>query len=617
MKYRPEIDGLRALAVIPVILFHAGFKFFSGGFVGVDIFLVISGYLITSILVEEINQKRFSIINFYERRARRILPALFFVMFISILFSWLLMLPNQMQDFSKSIIAVCLFASNIFFSRQTNYFAPSAELSPLLHTWSLAVEEQYYIIFPIFLILFWSLGKKKLFWIIIIIALLSLLLSEWGWRNRVIQNFFLAPTRAWELLAGSIAAFIFQKRGARNNNVLALIGLALIIFSIFLFDENTPIPSFFGLVPVLGVLLIILFAGTNTLLAKFLSLKSIVGIGLISYSAYLWHHLLFVFIRIMMLGENEKLGILFACLTIPFLAILTWKYIEQPFRNKKKFSKKFIFLFTLSGLLFFISFGLIGNKFKGFDYRLSQWQKDILEWENYPRELPYKEGKCFLRPEQSFTDLDNECITNDADILIWGDSHAAALASGWRNISKIDQITASGCPPVLNKKFTSRKHCLKINNHAKKIITDKKYKIILMHSNWDKYSKEQLQNLTTTIQQLKKLGIQKIYLIGGVPQYQPSLPKRLLIERKNIYNIDYITQSQNEVLEQDKYINSLIPENDAIYIDSLNIFCKKNKCKVTTKYENKTIPISWDYGHLTEGGSIFLAKEIENIILKQ
>ena len=163
MKYRSEIDGLRALAVLPVILFHAGFELFSGGFVGVDVFFVISGYLITTILIEEIENKRFSIVNFYERRARRILPALFFVMLVCILFSWMWMVPVQMKDFSQSLVAVSLFISNVLFCRESGYFEAAAEEKPLLHTWSLAIEEQYYVLFPIFLILVWRFGKNKVF----------------------------------------------------------------------------------------------------------------------------------------------------------------------------------------------------------------------------------------------------------------------------------------------------------------------------------------------------------------------------------------------------------------------------------------------------------------------
>jgi len=335
LKYRAEIDGLRALAVVPVILFHAGFELFSGGFVGVDVFFVISGYLITTILIDDIENNRFSIVNFYERRARRILPALSFVMLVCIPFAWMWMLPSQMKDFSQSLVAVSLFASNILFWRESGYFDASAEEKPLLHTWSLAVEEQYYVLFPIFLFFAWRFGKNRVFWIIVVVAAASLLLSEWGFRNKPTANFYLAPTRAWELLAGSIAAFIVQNRGVKANNALSLLGLAAILFSIFAYDESTPFPSVYALVPVIGVVLLVLFAEKDTLVAKFLSMKLIVGMGLISYSAYLWHQPLFAFARIKLVDEPTMPLMSFLAIASIALAILSWKFVEEPFRSRK------------------------------------------------------------------------------------------------------------------------------------------------------------------------------------------------------------------------------------------------------------------------------------------
>ena len=216
MRYRKEIDGLRALAVIPVILYHAGFNWFSGGYIGVDIFFVISGYLITSIIIKEQDAGTFSLANFYERRIRRILPALFFVLLVTLPFAWLWLLPHELKDFGKSLAAVILFASNFLFWKESDYFAADAELIPLLHTWSLAVEEQFYVFFPIIMMLFWVLGKRKLVAIFSVIGLLSLGLTEWGWRNFAEANFFLIPTRAWELMIGSLVAFYLYN----NKNLI-------------------------------------------------------------------------------------------------------------------------------------------------------------------------------------------------------------------------------------------------------------------------------------------------------------------------------------------------------------------------------------------------------------
>ena len=300
MEYRREIDGLRALAVLPVILFHAGFKYFSGGFVGVDIFFVISGYLITSIILAEQEAGTFSIIRFYERRARRILPALFLVMLACLPFAWLWLLPHDMQNFSQSLIGVSAFISNILFWLTSGYFETAAELKPLLHTWSLAVEEQYYLFFPVFLVLTWHIGKRWILFFLSIVFLISLLAAQWGSALKPDATFYLLPTRGWELLIGAFIAFYFTKKDrtilSKNlNEAGGLLGLALIIYAIFKFDNQLPFPSFYALVPTIGAGLIILCATQITFVGKLLGNKLLVGIGLISYSAYLWHQPLLAF----------------------------------------------------------------------------------------------------------------------------------------------------------------------------------------------------------------------------------------------------------------------------------------------------------------------------------
>ena len=212
MKYRPEIDGLRALAVVPVILFHAGFEYFRGGFVGVDVFFVISGYLITTIIVSEQEAGTFSLLNFYERRARRILPALFLVMLVSTIAAYFWLAAPDLKDFSRSLMAVSVYLSNFLFLQETGYWDTEGELKPLLHTWSLAVEEQYYLLFPPFLMLMWRYRKRWMFGSILVIGVISLLASQWGSHRFPSANFFLLPTRAWELAIGAGIAFYFIYR---------------------------------------------------------------------------------------------------------------------------------------------------------------------------------------------------------------------------------------------------------------------------------------------------------------------------------------------------------------------------------------------------------------------
>ena len=289
LQYRPEIDGLRAVAVVPVILFHAGFTLFSGGFIGVDVFFVISGYLITSIILRELEAGTFTFASFYERRARRMLCC--------IPFAWMWMMPLELKGFAVSMASVVAFASNIIFWRQSGYFDTASELKPLLHTWSLAVEEQFYIIFPIALLLIWRFGRKASVLSIAAVAIGSLVLCEYASRYYPSFNFYWAITRAWELMAGALCAFQILKPKQTRDNTLAALGLTLIFVSIFWFDSSTRFPSVYALLPVVGACLIILFARMGTFTARLLSTKPLVAIGLISYSAYLWHQPLFAFAR--------------------------------------------------------------------------------------------------------------------------------------------------------------------------------------------------------------------------------------------------------------------------------------------------------------------------------
>lgn len=458
MKYRPEIDGLRAFAVVPVILFHAGFDLFSGGFVGVDVFFVISGYLITGILVDDIENDRFSIVGFYERRARRILPALFFIMFVCIPFAWMWMLPDQLKDFSQSLIAVSLFASNVLFWQENGYFAAAAEEKPMLHTWSLAVEEQYYVLFPIFLFLTWRFGKNRVFWMIVFFATVSLALSEWGWRNKESANFYLAPTRAWELLAGSIAAFTVQKQGVQENNALSLVGLILIVLSVFVYSERTPFPSLYAMAPVCGVVLLVLFGGKETLVAKFLGTKFFVAIGLLSYSAYLWHQPLIAFARIYTFNQIAFPLAVFIVFSTFAISYLSWKFVESPFRKRGNFGRNTILSFSMIGVVFFVFIGFIGQKELGFIERFGaetvSLSRAIEDWE-HPGAL-----------EKSV--IDGLYVFDSAkpiDVLFFGDSHAEQYAPLSKYLFEAGRVnvgflTGGGCPPIPNLFDHLHQHCV-------------------------------------------------------------------------------------------------------------------------------------------------------------
>ncbi|WP_161973772.1 acyltransferase family protein [Hwanghaeella grinnelliae] len=638
MKYRAEIDGLRALAVVPVILFHAGFELFGGGFVGVDVFFVISGYLITTILVEDIENKRFSIAKFYERRARRILPALFFVILVCIPFAWMWMLPTQMKDFSQSLVAVSLFASNILFWRESGYFDAAAEEKPLLHTWSLAVEEQYYVLFPILLIFAWRFGKNRVFWMIVVMATISLLLSEWGWRNTEIANFYLAPTRAWELFSGSIAAFLVQKNGVKKNSFLALFGLAIIVFCIFFYDEEIPFPSLYALVPVFGVVLLILYADRETLAAKILSSKAFVGIGLISYSAYLWHQPLFAFARIRLLDHPPEALMLTLSLTSLVLAYLSWKYIEIPFRNRNKVSRKLVY--TSSMIMLFIPFGLglYGHFANGFENRIASWE--------YLRSIPVVgDTYCHNEGRRSEAQLreNNFCIIGDGslEIAIIGDSHAGALFDAANDflISKNrSALAVSGgyCAPLLNGFSDSRGDCAETIqtaiNHA---IASENISTIIIAAEWANYTtgyrgndkprlwadnlgraespsdnielfKRSFANTFETLSASNK----RVIIIEPVPEFHyyahDWVGRRLLFSqeepiREAVRSLPSISVSEYD--ERNQAVFSVFNRHSSpnvSYVNTKSLFCDEDKCY---QYNEDGLVLYSDFNHVNYHGA--------------
>lgn len=427
LTYRKEIDGLRAFAVMPVLFFHAGYSLFSGGYVGVDVFFVISGFLIGSIILKELSAGQFTLINFYERRARRILPALYFVMACCIPFAVIWMLPDDLQDFFSSLIATSVFASNILFYLQSGYFESAAELKPLLHTWSLAVEEQFYIVFPLMMIVLWRIGVKKILLIIFICFLFSLMLSEWASYNNQQANFYLPITRAWELLVGVLCAFYIHRNGLPKRSwkteLASIVGFLGLVAAVILFDKGARFPGFYALIPVLGTALILLYGCSNTYVGKLLSLPVFVGIGLVSYSAYLWHHPLFAFARIY--SVNEPTALLYGVLIIfsLLLAFLSWRYVEQPFRKKDRFSRWQIFSFSIGGGLFFIIIGLAGYFTPLFERNMSALQKAIYSEKGNIQSFHTVDGRKCSDQNQCSIGVQGK----EPSILLIGDSHAGHL----------------------------------------------------------------------------------------------------------------------------------------------------------------------------------------------
>ena len=633
MDYRREIDGLRAVAVLPVILFHAGFESFSGGFVGVDVFFVISGYLITTIILAELEQEKFSIINFYERRARRILPALFLIMLFCVPFAWFWLLPTHMKDFSKELVTVSVFASNILFWRENSYFGTAAELKPLLHTWSLAIEEQYYVLFPLFLMLFWKLGKR---WILITLGLLfvgSLIVAQWGSYAKPAAAFYLLPTRGWELLIGAFAAFyLSQKNRKEFRNGLSefggWLGVVLIIYAVFNYSKATPFPGFYALVPTLGAVLIILFATQQTSVGKFIGNKAFVGIGLISYSAYLWHQPLFAFARQSSLTKPSNAIFLTLSILSLILAYTTWKYVENPFRNRKNFSRKQVFIFSGAFTAFFILMGAFLYSDNGnISKRFNQDEQEVLllGQKNYKETLGvYDLGRCFLDYEQKTQVLiDSNCVSLSKNtdnkkprVIVFGDSLAAHWMSGVKHVFEsdeysVEQWTAVSCRSIDHSKITSR-----CKEFYEKFISDvlpllRPVDKVIMSSHWtsilnDEGKKAFLDSLDNTFNLLNKTGA-SVIVIGKTPSFNHN-PFKLIFHGGHSKSHTIFFKSFN-FLPVNNLLKSSTQKFNFDYYSPADVICKSDQsldCLVKLKGRF----LYFDSGHLSVDGSKYVFERL-------
>jgi len=516
VQYRPEIDGLRAFAVLSVIFYHAGLTVFQGGYVGVDVFFVVSGYLITTIICEAKSEGRFSLVDFYERRARRIFPALFAIVLFSLVGSWFLMLPYQFGDLLRATLGVAVFSSNIVFWRRSGYFDNTAETNPLLHTWSLAVEEQFYIFFPLLIMLAWRLGPKRLAVLFLIALLSSLALTEWGWRYQPGANFFLLPTRAWELLVGALLSLHLAKcsrkpRHRSSAQLTPMLGLGLIATAVVFFDETTPFPSYWTLVPVVGTSLIVL-SHSGSYAARFLSLRPLVGVGLISYSAYLWHQPMLSFLR---LGFVSEPSTPITC-TVAFFSLLvswaSWRFIEQPFRDKSKYSRNHIFAMTGIGTAVLVGTAILGLTTSTFDRTYSPHLRSLVEETNVQR------SEYVVSRFNELTKWDKE---EGPQVLIIGDSFAqdfvnlADVVGAFSDHSVKTIYIPAKCQPVMTGQAVhvaakDRPMCERYNLHALKKTIATADTIFLVAS-WRQWSAKALPD---TLARLQLSSDQKVFVIG-------------------------------------------------------------------------------------------------------
>ncbi len=606
IKYRADIDGLRALAVLPVVLFHAHIPGMSGGFVGVDIFFVISGYLICTLIANEIQAGQFSLLRFYERRCRRILPALFFLLIgVSGLASWIL-LPPDMESFCRSLLAAALFSSNIYFWRSASYFDGASEFKPLLHTWSLGVEEQFYIVMPVLLYAIGRWGRARFGAPLMVFSLVSFAIAVWGLSHAPTANFYLLPSRFWELCSGALVSLGIREQSIPRawREWIGLAGAAMIGYAIVGLSEESPFPGWNALYPCVGAAAVILAgASEGSTVSRLLKLPPLVVVGTLSYSLYLWHWPLLALAKYHAARELTD-GETAAVLAGAFIAAwFSWRFVETPVRRRTQlFTTKFIFSATAIAIVLASTVGLAGVSSKGFPARYPAFS-----WQEIPGKERFNERSCFLDEDQTYREWrGKDCYLahggGRGTVLLWGDSYAAHYAPGITDQAQqfdIDmlQYTASACPPIFGYYTATRPHCREFNEQIPRLIEKFHVTAVIMAGRWESLLKRGVgpADVAATVKRLQGLGMQ-VYVVGQSPAF---------------YNDAQILFAQSKLtadaaegsapLSFKRSINSKL--HDAlppqVFIDPLRYLCAEKDCA----YRRQGQFMVGDAGHFSVFGS--------------
>jgi hypothetical protein len=640
VKYRPDIDGLRAVAVLSVVLFHAFPQALPGGFIGVDIFFVISGYLISSIVMEGLEKGRFTFLDFYSRRIKRIFPALLIVLFSCYIFGWFSLFRSEFEQLGKHIAAGAAFVSNIALMRETGYFDTEAELKPLLHLWSLGIEEQFYFVWPalIWLAARWRLNLK--IWISLGITL-SFLASVVGGILRPELTFFLPFTRFWELMCGGLLAHWHQQHHASKREpetvvtttehlsifgnqspwLPATIGIILIVGALVFLDGDRAqkMAGWWAIFPTMGAVLVIA-AGPRTWVNHYLlSNRVMVFVGLISYPLYLWHWPLLSFARITLPGtisDLTKLGLVILAIA---LAYLTYRLVEIPVR--RNFTAK-VPLSLAAGVTFMAIVGLLSpilasyrsaglqerdNYVEHFDNRDFRYIRNNHLAKTYWFQCDFYDFLANTRKSA----IDPSCIASGKGqkVLLWGDSHAQALSLGIRHALPESvhflQVTTSGCTPSLTDSPTDRYgSCNRSNRLALDVVAKQKPDVVIIAQRFHHDKVDWFQ----IARHLKSLGADTVILIGPIPQWKPSLP--LLFARSYWPNLpSRLTDGlMEDIVMTERYLKAHYSGSAEIkYVSLFTTLCNDQGC--LTKVGNRIVEdlVSWDYGHLTSNGSEYVA----------
>jgi peptidoglycan/LPS O-acetylase OafA/YrhL len=637
LKYRADIDGLRAIAVLSVVGYHAFPRKILGGFTGVDIFFIISGFLISMILFRNLESGNYSIIDFYRGRIKRIFPALLLVLVSCLMFGWFFLLSDEYRQLGKHIAGGASFISNILLWGETGYFDVSAESKPLLHLWSLAVEEQFYIFWPLILAAIWK--RKWNFLVIVVLAVLSFIINLVYLGGNPTVAFYSPLSRFWELMIGSMLAYVSLYKPQlieKHKNLQSVTGFSVLVAGLILIDHTRQFPGWWALLPTLGSSLII-SAGPSAYLNRYiLSSKPFVWFGLISYPFYLWHWPMFAFMHITISAVPTRDMKLVAISLSILLAWLTYHLLEKPLRtgtvaNGRTVALVLIMLVTGSGGYYcYANGGLEGTGYrlagksefsKYFDNSYPDWhymKTQGIEAKNR-EECNFYDLPKFLVGQDSQLPravLPNSCFQRDPkyakSVFLWGDSHAEHLNYGLRknlpNNWQILQVASSSCTPAANVKGPSTtNYCEQSNWFAIQTLKKARPDVLVVSQNLG----QSVVNFDLLAEQLREIGIPRIIFTGPVPHWNQDLP-RIILRRlwENTPQRTFVGLNMEVLIDNQILKKNFNGSASVLFADLMAPFCDASGCLTYLGIDKMTGLTSSDYGHLTPIASDYLAKQM-------
>lgn len=635
MKYRIEINFLRFISITGVLFYHANFNFLRGGFLGVDLFFVISGFLISYKIFDDLENKKFTFLKFYIARVRRILPALYFSMIASVLIVLFFYFPKDVQDFKDSIFYTLFFVSNIYFWNNINYFSPEIDTRILAHTWSLAIEEQFYFFIPLIIYLFYkfNISYKKILIITFFMSFVSVFMTFTDYFFIPVTKFYLLPTRAWELSIGIICSLLLKIFNFKSNKTLTYFSLILIILSFIIFNKYQVHPGYLTLMPTIGAAIFILFYDNKIKISSLIENKYFEKIGLASYSIYLFHFPIFAVDRYIKLINYYRISQILVDLFLLFLSILvgfaSWKFIETPTRNYKKFKNKKLLVLCISlfGILLIFSKtdfldNLVEQQFNEYTIFYEGTNRRFVDTCLITENVLIDTEKC----SESYQE-------NKENFLIIGDSLSNNLFFALENTLSSNQtlslFSVTGCPPLITDfpkhemNFNEEK-CIKNYLEIKNEIQKKKFDKIFIAYDYSQFEvfENQLGFFDDSLElfndSLSLINDSKIILFGQPVKWKSSLINILQIDIKFNRNLEPYSSRflETSIFNYDKKIKEFTSNNNYEYISLIDIFCDDIQCK-RFDISNKEIFLFWnDQIHLTQYGIAMVQNYLTKYINK-